>query len=187
MGHAESPEEIETLVTHPIETSILGSNGVQAVRSQSSMGMTVIYVEFNWNTEIRAARQVVQERLATIARVDRRLNELKQKGGDDKQQAAQIADLEKRLARLRGEQAAAEKAAAAAQGPIALTAIAQPPISDQPAALVREAYLRTLSRPPTEAELARGVQHITESPGIVAGLRDVLWALLNTKEFIVNH
>src|SRR3981189_137522 len=49
-----SPEEVETLVTHPIETSLLGASGVQAVRSQSSMGMTVIYVEFNWNTEIRA-------------------------------------------------------------------------------------------------------------------------------------
>lgn len=62
-----SPEEIETLVTQPIEQAVLGANGVAAVRSQSSMGLVVIYIEFEWDTEIRAARQVVQERLATVA------------------------------------------------------------------------------------------------------------------------
>ena len=61
-----SPEEIETLVTQPIEQAVLGANGVVAVRSQSSMGLVVIYIEFEWDTEIRAARQVVQERLATV-------------------------------------------------------------------------------------------------------------------------
>jgi len=61
-----SPEEIETLVTQPIETALLGSAGVEAVRSQSSQGMVVVYVEFDWRTEIRYARQVVSERLATV-------------------------------------------------------------------------------------------------------------------------
>lgn len=61
-----SPAEVETLVTWPIETAILGASGVEAVRSQSSQGMNVIYVEFSWTTEIRAARQVVMERLATV-------------------------------------------------------------------------------------------------------------------------
>ena len=62
-----SPEDIETLVTLPIETAILGASGVEAVRSQSSQGMVVIYVEFSWRTEIRYARQVVSERLATVS------------------------------------------------------------------------------------------------------------------------
>ena len=61
-----SSEEVETLVTIPIETAILGASGVEAVRSQSSQGMNVIYVEFDWHTEIRYARQVVMERLATV-------------------------------------------------------------------------------------------------------------------------
>jgi HME family heavy-metal exporter len=61
-----SPEEVETLVTHPIETALLGASGVEAVRSQSSQGITVIYVEFGWRTDVRYARQVVSERLATV-------------------------------------------------------------------------------------------------------------------------
>ncbi|MGV2332997.1 MAG UNVERIFIED_CONTAM: efflux RND transporter permease subunit [Planctomycetaceae bacterium] len=47
--------EVETLVTQPIETAVLGAAGVQAVRSQTTSGLNVIYVEFDWNTEIRAA------------------------------------------------------------------------------------------------------------------------------------
>ena len=52
---------------------------------------------------------------------------------------------------------------------------------------MRQAYLRTVSRYPTDAELQRSITHIKESGETVAGVRDVLWALLNTKEFIVNH
>src|SRR6476661_3829338 len=61
-----SPEEVETLVTHPIETALLGANGVEAVRSQSSQGLNVIYVEFGWRTDPRYARQIVAERMATV-------------------------------------------------------------------------------------------------------------------------
>lgn len=60
-------EEVETLVTQPIEIALLGASGVQAVRSQTTAGLNVIYIEFDWSTEIRAARQTVQERLTTLA------------------------------------------------------------------------------------------------------------------------
>jgi len=61
-----APEEIESLVTQPVEVALLGASGVEAVRSQSSQGMNVIYVEFGWKTDVRYARQVVAERLATV-------------------------------------------------------------------------------------------------------------------------
>src|SRR3954469_19674245 len=61
-----SSEEVETLITYPIETALLGASGVEAVRSQSSQEMNVIYVEFDWRTQIRYARQVVMERLQTV-------------------------------------------------------------------------------------------------------------------------
>ena len=59
-------EEVETLVTQPIEIALMGASGVQAVRSQTTAGLNVLYVEFDWSTEIKTARQTVSERLATL-------------------------------------------------------------------------------------------------------------------------
>ena len=53
--------------------------------------------------------------------------------------------------------------------------------------LVRQAYLRTLSRYPTDGELTRSLAFVEDADSEMEGLRDVLWALLNTKEFILNH
>ncbi len=61
-----APEEVETQVTQQIEIAVLGANGVQDVRSQSAPELSVIYVEFNWDTDVRSARQTVQERLSTL-------------------------------------------------------------------------------------------------------------------------
>ncbi len=60
-----SPEEVEALVTTQMEASLLGASGVEAVRSQSILELSIIYVEFGWKTEVRHARQIVSERLAT--------------------------------------------------------------------------------------------------------------------------
>ncbi|HET6881369.1 MAG TPA: DUF1549 domain-containing protein [Pirellulales bacterium] len=130
-----------------------------------------------------------QAKLAeTISQLELRLKEVQ---GDDAAKRAktigrELAGLQKRAAQV-ARALEDEKRRNAKRGNAEIAPVEITPVEASPEQLVREAYLRTLSRLPKQDEQEVALRYVNESETPAAGMKDLMWALLNTKEFIVNR
>lgn len=125
--------------------------------------------------------------LEEIARNEKQIKVLQKAGKDEAvaklQEKVDASKAELAEAKVAAERAAKAEANAREKKDEANKLAVHPDIPKY----IREIYLRTVSRPPTDEEAQRAYHYLEDSSSNITGLRDLLWAMLNTKEFIVNH
>ena len=141
----------------------------------------------SWLNEI--ALEINPERAAQGKQSPKKINRLRKQIGKTRKElktlkqqtesAEEIGRVEKRLQNLQHQLTALSPSQSSKQKINLAT--------EQLRKLIRTAYLRTVSRPPAETEIVRAERHLLDSTDTLDGIRDLMWALINTKEFIVNH
>jgi hypothetical protein len=124
-----------------------------------------------------------EQKARQIARLSERIKQLQTAGKTEqaKRLTAQLEELKRRpVAAGLGQQNRPALALATQLAPSKVP-------SGRKTQIVRTAYLRTLNRYPDDHEQTRALAYLNDSDNVFAGLRDLLWALVNTEEFIVNH
>jgi hypothetical protein len=126
----------------------------------------------------------VQQRLADLRK---RANRLRQEGKNDeaKQVQQQIRRIAQQVERFRQQRGGGQRDEAEQTTRNNDDKGDAEKVDVKP--LVEQAYLRTLSRRPDASELSRSIEYVEGSSNAITGLRDLMWALVNTKEFILNH
>jgi hypothetical protein len=161
-----------------LQTVYLQNDNDVLSKIDRGQGSFVVQVSRQLGVAAPAAQGDGQRDRTVLVGIERQLAGLRRQ----LEQAQRLGD-KGRVARLQEELAALTKKSAPAAAPGATPAKK----SVNSTEIVKQAYLRTLSRYPDSQELARCRKEIEESGDTLEGVRNVLWALLNTKEFIVNH
>jgi hypothetical protein len=163
-----------------------GDGWLQDMATKNSLAFTRKSVADAADSKKDQRNQAREKYKAQIRKLKERLADAEEKGKE-----SQIKSFKDQIARLKAQ---AEKAGVQEEEVESAPAAADPSKPEAIAAsnvnfteIINEAYLRTLSRYPTEEEVRTSQAYISESPDAVDGVRGVLWALLNTREFLVNH
>jgi hypothetical protein len=138
--------------------------------------------EDNGRNRANGAKQQLQAAQQQLAKAEAQIKSLTKAGKKD-----QAKELEQRVAQYQRRIAALKKAAGQDPAPAQPTEKSEKIADLDPDQIIQQAYLRTLSRYPTSEELERSRQYVTSNEETINGVRGLLWALVNSKVFIVNH
>ncbi|QDU11156.1 DUF1549 and DUF1553 domain-containing protein [Gimesia aquarii] len=152
----------------------------------------------SWLFQVGQQLGAVQKPAERKERFNKRIDQLKEQSKSTKQQVAklqkqnnkkkELQQAQKRLRALKTELRKVQQASNKMKNtPVRVQSFEQPLAEDKTEEIITRTYLRSLSRYPTEAEKTAAKKYLDESKDKMAGIYDLVWAVLNTKEFMLNH